>query len=98
MEEVKVEPKPVSQGDKVRINYQGLLAKNGAEQVYLHAGANEHDNWNEIHDIEMNYEGDNTWTTEMEIPRAQAFSFCFKDSANNWDNNNGHNWTYEVQG
>ena len=95
MEEVKVEPEPIKPGEKVRVNYRGLLAKSGAEQVYLHAGLGEE--WNEVRELEMKKTEDNTWSTELEVDTREAVSFCFKDSANNWDNNNGENWTYHVQ-
>ena len=94
--EVRVEPEDINPGDKVRVDYNGLLAQSGAHKVYLHQGVSQGDSWNNVRDIEMSYE-DGRWTTETEVENADKFNFCFKDCANNWDNNNGYNWTYQIR-
>ncbi|MDR9787773.1 MAG: carbohydrate-binding protein [Peptococcaceae bacterium MAG4] len=78
-------------GNEVTIIYNGLLKNSGADQVYLHYGYGDTDRWYDINTIRM----DNTHqgfekTISM---KNHMLNFCFKDSANNWDNNNGHNWT-----
>jgi len=40
MEEIRVEPFPVKAGDKVRIDYNGLLAKSGANHLYRKGSEN----------------------------------------------------------
>ena len=94
--EVRVEPEDINPGDKIRVDYNGLLAQNGASQIYLHRGISQGDSWHEIDDVEMRYE-DGRWTTEIEVEDADKLNFCFKDSANNWDNNSGYNWTYAIR-
>jgi hypothetical protein len=32
-----------------------------------------------------------------DITREGQFNFCFKDGANNWDNNNTLNWNYQIR-
>lgn len=97
MEEIKIEPFPVRAGQRVNIDYNGLLAKSGANQLYLHAGLTRQGGiWEDINDIEMNY-SKGAWTAELEVPAEfEKFNFCFKDCADNWDNNNGKNWTYTI--
>ena len=95
-QEVRVDPDNINPGDKVRVDYNGLLAKSGAHQVYLHQGISQGDSWNDVRDIEMRYE-DGRWTTETEVGEADKFNFCFKDCANNWDNNSGYNWSYQIR-
>ena len=78
-------------GNEVTIIYNGLLKNSGADQVYLHYGYGDTDRGYDINTIRM----DNTHqgfekTISM---KNHMLNFCFKDSANNWDNNNGHNWT-----
>lgn len=92
---VDVQPDKINAGSKVRINYNGLLAKSGAEKIYLHAGISKGKDWRNVRDIEMHHSGEG-WTTELEVKNADKLNFCFKDSANNWDNNNGHNWSYKI--
>jgi hypothetical protein len=34
---------------------------------------------------------------EKNVPmKNHTLAFCFKDSANNWDNNNGYNWIARI--
>ncbi|GAB6100143.1 carbohydrate-binding protein [Halanaerocella petrolearia] len=93
---VYVDPTPITTGQRVTVNYEGLLAESGADQVYLHAGVGYGDNWQDVTDIKMRPESDGTWTAQLRINSADRFNFCFKDSAENWDNNSGHNWSYEI--
>ncbi|HHW28649.1 MAG TPA: hypothetical protein GXX21_03700 [Syntrophomonadaceae bacterium] len=50
-----------------------------------------------IYDHRMEKVG-NEWEKEIRIEKEGQFNFCFKDSANNWDNNNGLNWSYTIKG
>ena len=93
--EVRVEPEVINPGDKVRVDYNGLLAKSGAHQIYLHNGSSRENNWNDARDVEMRYEA-GRWTTEVEVGDGDKFNFCFKDCADNWDNNGGYNWSYQI--
>jgi len=92
---IKVSPVPITAGDQVRVVYNGLLAACGADKVYLHAGYGSPYNWQGVADHPMvrTPEG---WEAVVRVENASRFNFCFKDSANNWDNNNGRNWSYEI--
>lgn len=72
----------------VTICYHGLLAKSGADEVYLHYGFG--DRWLDTHTEKMHRTPDG-WEKNIKIKYDQL-NFCFKDSANNWDNNSGYNW------
>jgi len=89
-----ISPTPSRVGDKVKISYHGLLAGAGADQVWLHTGYGEGP-WQNLYDYPMKKVG-NEWEKTVEITREGQFNFCFKDNANNWDNNNGLNWSYRV--
>ncbi|WP_018248409.1 carbohydrate-binding protein [Orenia marismortui] len=96
MTNIKVDPFPIKGGDKVKIEYDGMLAQNGADQIYLHAEMVNHQDMKDIRDIRM-YEKQGIWTTEVDIPQEyEEFNLSFKDSANNLDNNYGDNWTYTI--
>lgn len=97
-----VSPVPKSVGDRVVFKYHGMLAESGADQIWLHTGYNvwHHPGsgtgqWENVYDYKMSKVGDE-WEATVEIVREGQFNFCFKDSANNWDNNNGLNWSYRV--
>lgn len=88
-----VEVRPIG-FDEVNIAYNGLLAKSGADQVYLHFGFGDPKRWSTVNTVSM----DRTprgWEKTLRMQN-NLMNFCFKDSANNWDNNNGFNWTVRA--
>ncbi|WP_027719381.1 carbohydrate-binding protein [Desulfovirgula thermocuniculi] len=88
-----VEVKPAG-FNEVNIIYNGLLANCGADQVYLHYGFGDPLKWQNVNTVRM----DRTmrgWEATVRMLNS-TMSFCFKDSANNWDNNNGYNWTVRA--
>lgn len=90
-----INPVPSRVGDRVKIKYHGLLTNAGADQVWLHTGYGAN-NWMDERDFPMNKVADGFEQT-VDIAREGQFSFCFKDSANNWDNNNMLNWSYQIR-
>lgn len=92
---VNVYPTPITLGEHINIVYNGLLSKAGAQEVYLHLGHGPHQGWHDVRDLKMLRTG-RGWEQTFEINDPARFNFCFKDSANNWDNNNGHNWSFEI--
>lgn len=90
---VALSPAIPTAGEKVKIVYDGLLSKSGATHVYAHVGFGS--KWENIADHRMT----RTMTGfEASIPVQQAdiMNVCFKDCANNWDNNSGKNYTFDV--
>ncbi len=93
---VVVDPVPITAGEEIVVFYNGLLSQSGADTVYLHCGFGDADNWNGVQDLRMAKTG---WgfVKTLKVPNVGTrFNFCFRDPANNWDNNNGKNWSYEV--
>lgn len=91
---VNITPMPVTMEDTVNICYNGLLAENNAERIYMRVGNGPNVYWTNIRDIPMEKEN-NVWTASI-IPTDSRLNFCFHDGANNWDNNYGHNWSLTV--
>ena len=91
---VSYEPAPVKSGDTVHVNYQGLLRNSGADAVYLVYGT---DGWKNVNTVQMQREQAGIFATEIKAEANQEINFCFKDSANNWDNNSGWNWKADIQ-
>ncbi len=92
---VVVDPTPITAGEEITILYNGLLSQNGADQVYLHTGYGKAGQWRNVSDMRMSRTGWG-WVKTLEMPDDARFNFCFKDSADNWDNNNGVNWSFEI--
>jgi len=92
---VVVDPTPITLGEEVTVLYYGLLPNSGADEVYLHYGYGDADNWQQVNSVRME-KTSRGFAKKVKIDHPSRFNFCFKDSANNWDNNNGFNWSYEV--
>lgn len=81
-------------GNQINIAYDGLLSKSGADRVFLHCGYDDPQNWRDVTTIGMDR---TTRGWEKAVPmKNHTITFCFKDSANNWDNNSGFNWIARV--
>ncbi|MEA4883792.1 MAG: carbohydrate-binding protein [Clostridia bacterium] len=94
---VAVSPMPVTAGERITVKYNGLLAQSGADSVYLHAGFGARE-WRNVADVPMTQEKPGTWKAALSLdPNENSrLNFCFKDRAENWDNNYGLNWSLEV--
>lgn len=94
---VGVDPNPPSAGRRATFQYRGLLAEAGADQVFMHCGYGGA-TWEDVSDLAMARRPDGYWEAVLHLrDRRGPFDFCFKDSAGNWDNNNGYNWRVEVR-
>jgi hypothetical protein len=91
---VSITPMPITMNEEVTITYNGLLAENNAENVYLHVGTGDSANWQDVQDIKMERES-NHWTANI-VPNESPLHFCFHDGANNWDNNYNLNWSVTI--
>lgn len=90
---VILKPNVIGKGDKATVVYKGLLANSGANNVYMHVGYG--DNWENCQDICMTRSKEG-FTAEIPITCRENLNVAFKDCANNWDNNNCQNYTFEV--
>lgn len=77
----------------VKISYTGKLFAENAEKVFIHYGFGLL--WDDLNDIEMQ-KTELGFQAEINLTDADSFNFCFKDSNNNWDNNNGNNYVFEI--
>ncbi len=90
-----VQVKPMTQdGREIRIRYSGRLDQSGANQVWMHAGTGEAEKWSDSKDYLMEKTSDG-WEHTVDV-KGNQFNFCFRDDAQNWDNNNGSNWIYRI--
>lgn len=92
---ITVQPTPIIAGQKVEVFYDGLLARSGAQEVVLHAGFGRNNDWSNVMNIKMNRQG-RGFVTHLAIEEESRFNFCFRDNADNWDNNSGYNWSFEI--
>ncbi|MFY9114078.1 MAG: carbohydrate-binding protein [Dethiobacteria bacterium] len=90
---ISLEPGNPRRGQKVSVEYQGLLMQSGADSVWMHCGF---DGWKNAMDIPMNRSVHGAFACDAKIQGNREMNFCFKDSADNWDNNNGNDWTCKI--
>lgn len=82
------------ENSKVKISYIGKLYQEASEEVFIHCGFGA--NWDNINDIQMN-KTDLGFQAEIQLLEGDSFNFCFKDSNNNWDNNEGENYIFPLE-
>ena len=86
---ITISPSSFSTGDKIKVTYNGLLSQSGANEVYAHIGWG--DSWENVNDVKMSKTKTGFSTTITAYN--SALNLCFKDTCDNWDNNNGNNYT-----
>ena len=91
---IAVEPRAPARGQTVRVEYRGLLAQSGADSIWMHCGF---DGWNKVQDVNMSRSGYNNFSCTTKVEGGKEMNLCFKDSADHWDNNSGHNWTIPIR-
>lgn len=77
----------------VSVKYDGLLAKSGADDVYTVVGFGSNSKWENVQTIRMNRIG-NAFHADIPAKPGANINIAFKDSADNWDNNSGMNYTF----
>ena len=82
------------QNSKVKISYTGLLFENGSEEVYIHFGFGTY--WDNLSEIKME-KTDLGFQAEIDLIESDTLNLCFRNSNNEWDNNNTENYVFELE-
>ena len=82
------------ENSKVKISYTGKLFEENSKNVYLHYGYGI--NWDNISDVEMT-KSELGYQAEIELMSTDSLNLCFRKSNNEWDNNNGQNYTFKIE-
>ena len=93
-EGIFMEPVPITLGEEDRIKYKSFLIERNVGKVYIHAGYGP--DWEKPIDLPMRKGRDGSWSVTLNVDQPSNFNFCFRDEAENWDNNYGRNWSYQV--
>lgn len=88
-----ITPNVLAEGDVASVVYKGILKNSGADEVFMHVGFGEQ--WTDIKDIKMKKTEDG-FETVLPITTDMPLKLAFHDSANNWDNNQTRDYTFEV--
>jgi hypothetical protein len=89
-----IEPANPHANDRVNIVYNGMLAQKGATQLYARVGYGS--NWQNTQEYAM-YRTSCGYETAVNAANAETLNVAFRDAVNNWDNNHGLNYNFNVQ-
>ncbi len=84
-------------GNKVKVTYDGLLAKSGSDKVFAFVSYGDNNNWQNSSTYLMNSTNQQKYELNIPAQNSKQVNVAFKDSANNWDNNSGKNYSYYIQ-
>lgn len=79
---------------KIKVSYTGKFYQGNNEKVYLHYGYGK--NWNNVNEVEMS-KTDLGYQAELKLLPAETLNFCFKNQNNEWDNNFGKNYVFNIE-
>ena len=78
----------------VKISYTGKLFQDGSEEVFVHYGFG--NNWNNLNEIQME-RTELGFQAEIELTSDETLNLCFRNSNNEWDNNEGQNFIFPIE-
>ena len=78
----------------VKVSYTGKFYQGNNEKVYLHYGYGK--DWNNVNEIEM-AKTDLGYQAELNLSGNDTLNFCFKNQNNEWDNNFGKNYIFDIE-
>ena len=78
----------------VQISYTGIFFSENADEVYIHYGFGYA--WDNVGEKKM-IKTELGFQAEIHLQSAETLNFCFRDSNNNWDNNNTENYIFPIE-
>ena len=82
------------ENSNVKISYTGKFFQDNSEEVFIHYGFGI--NWDSINDIKME-KTELGFQAELTLNGQETFNFCFRNNKNEWDNNDGQNYIFELE-
>ena len=78
----------------VKISYTGRFFQDNSEEVFIHYGFG--NNWDNLNEIKME-KSDLGFQAEIELLSNDSLNLCFRNSNNEWDNNDGQNYVFPIE-
>ena len=82
------------ENNTVKISYIGKLFQDDSEEVFIHYGFG--NNWDNLNEIQME-KTDLGFQAEIELVSGDTLNLCFRNSNNEWDNNNSENYVFPIE-
>ena len=77
-----------------KISYTGKLFQDESEEVFAHYGFG--NNWDNLNEIKME-KTELGFQAEIELISSDTLNLCFRNSNNEWDNNDGQNYIFPIE-
>ncbi len=81
-----------------RLTYDGILSRDGAQDVYAVVGSESNGSWQDIKYYPMQKTNGQAYEVLFPASGTGNINVAFKDGADHWDNNSGRNYTYVNEG
>ena len=82
------------ENSNVKISYTGRFFQDGSNDVFIHYGFGL--NWDNVNEIQME-RTELGFQAEINLDASEAFNFCFRNGNNEWDNNDGQNYIFNLE-
>ena len=92
-DKIYFEANTLSEGITTQIVYKGKLFEENSEDVYMHFGYGLL--WENLQEIKLEKYQD-CYKANITLTDIGDINFCFRDSNNNWDNNEGENYSATI--
>jgi hypothetical protein len=92
---IQVEPVPIHKQSKVSIHYNGYLRLDPSSAIYFYYGYGPNGAWEDISEILMQPSLKGV-SADIYINNKDRINFCFHNDKDQWDNNFGNNWSFEI--
>lgn len=80
--------------NKVKISYTGKFFQDNSTNVYIHYGFG--NGWEGLVDDEM-VKTELGFQIEIDLLDSDTFNFCLKNEKDEWDNNDGNNYIFQIE-
>ena len=78
----------------IKISYTGKLFQEDSEEVFVHYGFG--NNWDNLNEIKME-RTELGFQAEIELISNDTLNLCFRNSNNEWDNNDSQNYIFPIE-
>ena len=82
------------ENSKVKISYTGKFFQDNSDEVFIHYGFG--NNWDNLNEIKME-KSDLGFQVEIDLLSNDSLNLCFRNSTNEWDNNDGQNYVFPIE-
>lgn len=84
----------IMENTTVKVTYCGELFQSNSEKVFIHFGYGLL--WSNVSEMEMTKK-ENGFEAEIQITGTDSFNCCFRNENLQWDNNESHNYSFEIE-